>query len=104
MSSYLQGEEVAVVVSDNGTGISDNVLTSIFNPYLTTRDGALGVGLGLPLAADVARRTRAALARRSRAARGTADGAGTAGIVLPGVGLGDPLYRRGIGRGPVHGV
>ena len=28
----------------------------IFNPFFTTRDGALGAGLGLPLAADVARR------------------------------------------------
>ena len=28
----------------------------IFNPFFSTRDGALGAGLGLPIAADVARR------------------------------------------------
>ena len=28
----------------------------IFNPFFSTREGALGAGLGLPIAADVARR------------------------------------------------
>ncbi len=56
VSSRLRGEQVAVVVSDNGTGIAADVLPSIFNPFFTTRDGALGAGLGLPLAADVVRR------------------------------------------------
>ena len=41
---------------DNGTGIHEDVIGHIFNPFFTTRDGALGAGLGLPLAADVARR------------------------------------------------
>ena len=56
VSSHLRGQEVAVVVSDNGTGIAEDILTSIFNPFFTTRSGALGAGLGLPLAADVVRR------------------------------------------------
>ena len=56
VSSHLRGQEVAVVVSDNGTGIAEDVLPSIFNPFFTTRAGALGAGLGLPLAADVVRR------------------------------------------------
>ena len=47
---------VEVKVRDNGTGIPDDVLTHIFNPFFSTRDGALGAGLGLPIAADVARR------------------------------------------------
>lgn len=51
-----EGRHVPVRVRDNGTGIHDDVLPHIFNPFFTTRDGALGAGLGLPLAADVARR------------------------------------------------
>ena len=43
-------------VRDNGTGIPDDVVSRIFNPFFSTRDGAVGAGLGLPLAADVARR------------------------------------------------
>ena len=50
------GRHALVRVRDNGTGISEDVLPHIFNPFFTTRDGALGAGLGLPLAADVARR------------------------------------------------
>ena len=47
---------VDVRVWDNGTGISEDVLGHIFNPFFSTRDGALGAGMGLPIAADVARR------------------------------------------------
>ena len=41
---------------DNGPGIGDDVVDRIFNPFFTTREGTLGAGLGLPIAADVARR------------------------------------------------
>ena len=47
---------VEVKVRDNGTGIADDVVDHIFNPFFSTRDGASGAGLGLPIAADVARR------------------------------------------------
>ena len=47
---------VEIRVRDNGPGISDDVVGRIFNPFFSTRDGAVGAGLGLPLAADVARR------------------------------------------------
>ena len=43
-------------VRDNGPGIEDDVVSRIFNPFFSTRDGALGAGLGLSIAADVARR------------------------------------------------
>jgi signal transduction histidine kinase len=43
-------------VQDNGPGIADDVLGRIFNPFFSTREGASGAGLGLPIAADVARR------------------------------------------------
>ena len=41
---------------DNGPGIADDVVGRIFDPFFSTRDGALGAGLGLPIASDVARR------------------------------------------------
>ena len=47
---------VEVKVRDNGAGIADDVVDHIFNPFFSTRDGASGAGLGLPIAADVARR------------------------------------------------
>ncbi len=47
---------IEVRVRDNGTGIDDDTLGHIFNPFFTTREGALGAGLGLSISADVARR------------------------------------------------
>ena len=53
-----QGDDglVEIRIRDNGTGISEDVVGKIFDPFFSTRDGALGAGLGLPIAADVARR------------------------------------------------
>ena len=45
-----------IKVRDNGTGIEDEIVGRIFNPFFTTREGTMGAGLGLPIAADVARR------------------------------------------------
>ena len=71
MSTRLEGDLAAVVVSDNGTGIADDILPSIFDPFFTTRDGALGAGLGLPLAADVARRGGGDLTVETEVGRGS---------------------------------
>ena len=49
-------DTVEIRVRDNGPGIPDDIVGRIFNPFFSTRDGAVGAGLGLPLAADVARR------------------------------------------------
>ena len=57
VSSRLVDDNVVEVrVRDNGPGIADDVVGRIFNPFFSTRDGAMGAGLGLPIAADVARR------------------------------------------------
>ena len=56
VTSRLVDGMAEVKVRDNGPGIADDVVGHIFNPFFSTRDGALGAGLGLPIAADVARR------------------------------------------------
>ena len=56
VSSRLVDDLVEVRVRDNGPGIADDVLPRIFNPFFSTRAGAIGAGLGLPIAADVVRR------------------------------------------------
>lgn len=47
------GEEAVIEVSDTGSGISDENLNRIFNPFFTTTDG--GTGLGLPAVRRIAR-------------------------------------------------
>ena len=56
VSSHKVDDMVEVRVLDNGPGIADDVVDRIFNPFFSTREGILGAGLGLPIAADVARR------------------------------------------------
>ena len=56
VSTRVVDDTAEIRVRDNGTGIADDVLGQIFNPFFSTREGVLGAGLGLPIAADVARR------------------------------------------------
>jgi PAS domain S-box-containing protein len=43
----LQGEFVALRISDTGTGIAPDVLPKVFDPFFTTKDASRGSGLGL---------------------------------------------------------
>jgi PAS domain S-box-containing protein len=47
--------EAVIEVQDSGTGFPDKLRDAIFDPFFTTRDPGRGSGLGLPLAAAVAR-------------------------------------------------
>ena len=56
VTSRLVDGMAEVRVRDNGPGIANDVVDRIFNPFFSTREGAFGAGLGLTIAADVARR------------------------------------------------
>ncbi len=53
VSTYIQGEQACVDIADNGTGISEENMSKIFEPYFTTRD--FGSGLGLTVVYKVVR-------------------------------------------------
>ena len=46
---------VTIVVGDNGTGMTPDVMEKMFNPFFTTRQTGRNTGLGLSLAYDVIR-------------------------------------------------
>jgi CheY-like chemotaxis protein len=53
VSSYSQGENVVVKVSDNGIGIADGDLKRLFDPFWTARKTNIGTGLGLALSRSI---------------------------------------------------
>ena len=61
VTTRRNGSETTVRVHDNGTGISSEALPQIFNPFYSTHEGIMGAGLGLTIAADVARRLGGAI-------------------------------------------
>jgi signal transduction histidine kinase len=47
------GDRVEIAITDNGTGISDDVKEKMFNPFFTTKPAGEGTGLGLSLSHDI---------------------------------------------------
>lgn len=43
-------KKIVIEISDNGTGIDENVIGNVFEPYFTTKDEGKGIGMGLYLA------------------------------------------------------
>src|SRR6185312_7280072 len=55
VSSYDDGRDVIVEVSDNGPGIPEEVLPRIFESFFTTKPRGMGTGLGLPISLGIVR-------------------------------------------------
>lgn len=53
ISSRVEGEAIAVRVSDTGGGIAPDVLPRIFEPYFTTKPAGEGTGIGLSIAREI---------------------------------------------------
>lgn len=52
-NSNRQGDGINIQISDNGSGIPDDILPKIFQPFFTTKPTGEGTGLGLSLAYDI---------------------------------------------------
>ena len=49
IAAYAMGDEIIISVSDNGTGIPDDLRERIAEPFFTTKQTAEGLGLGLSI-------------------------------------------------------
>jgi signal transduction histidine kinase len=65
VSGERLGAEVLLRVEDEGTGIPDEALGRLFQPFFSTK-GSAGLGVGLSMAADVMRRVGGNINARNR--------------------------------------
>lgn len=72
------GKYIFLTVSDNGTGISDDILPNIFEPFFTTKRKHRGTGLGLSTAYGIVKQHDGYLKVDSTPNKGT-----TFSVILP---------------------
>jgi signal transduction histidine kinase len=73
-----RGDEVEILVSDDGPGIAAEIIPRIFDPFFTTKDVGAGSGLGLSIVHGIVDRHGGRIEVESRIGEGT-----TFRIVLP---------------------
>jgi signal transduction histidine kinase len=76
--------KVEIIVTDNGPGISHDIIDKIFQPFFTTKPPGEGTGLGLSLAYDIVTREHNGVIKvHSLAAQPGSEGGTTFIIELP---------------------
>jgi two-component system NtrC family sensor kinase len=48
-----EGQQVVIRIVDNGPGIDDRMLASVFEPFFSTKPGGKGTGLGLSISRQI---------------------------------------------------
>jgi two-component system sensor histidine kinase RegB len=86
LSATRRGDELVLLVEDDGPGMPANVLEHATEPFFSTREAGAGMGLGLFLATSVAEQLGGRLELESRVGKGT-----RASLVLPASALCDDL-------------
>ena len=71
MGRRVDGDKIAVRVSDNGCGISDENLQKIFEPFFSTKRDSGGTGLGLSITYGLVQRLGGQIAAESELGKGT---------------------------------
>jgi CheY-like chemotaxis protein len=72
------GEWVRIMILDNGSGISDEALNHLFEPFYTTKEPGKGTGLGLAQVYGIVKQHHGFVGVESELGKGT-----TIGITLP---------------------
>ncbi|SFN33810.1 hemerythrin-like metal-binding domain protein [Formivibrio citricus] len=71
LRTWQEGERVCIEISDNGKGMSPEILARIFEPFYTTKPAGQGTGLGLPLSREIVHKHGGAIEVDSTEGKGT---------------------------------
>ena len=71
LTTRRNDEGIEVRIKDNGSGIPDEVIDKIFNPFFTTKPTDQGTGLGLSLCNDIIRQHGGAISVTSEPGEST---------------------------------
>ena len=71
IGGLLHPQEVEIIFEDTGGGLSSQELEQIFQPFYSTKSGAQGLGLGLPICQKILERHGGRLEVTSQPGQGT---------------------------------
>lgn len=71
IETSMNGKEIEIKISDNGTGISDADKQKIFDPFFTTKKVGAGTGLGLSITYGIIERHGGTISVNSKVNEGT---------------------------------
>ena len=71
LTAVRESESLAMLVSDNGPGMTDEVKSHIFEPFFTTKSEGKGVGLGLAIVFGIIERHHGMIEVESAVGKGT---------------------------------
>jgi len=71
VATWSQGVEIVVEITDNGCGISPEVLPKIFDPFFTTKPPGKGTGLGLSVSHGIVARHGGRIEVQSQVGKGS---------------------------------
>lgn len=67
ITTHLEQQRILVDVADNGSGLKEEDLTRVFDPFFTTREVGKGTGLGLSVCYGIVREHGGHISARNRA-------------------------------------
>lgn len=71
VGTELRKDQALAFIEDTGTGIPDEILDKIFEPYFTTKEEGKGTGLGMPIVKNIVEAHKGKLTLKTKVGKGT---------------------------------